>query len=139
MRNAIAANSGRTEREKPRPKDPRYAKDLALKSAELLALRQEWAAAIADEKALSKTKMDSLSRYMRTQPITTPEENIRRHLAAALAYRVGLADGSIAPPPEPAPRKVWPLEASYAARGAAPKKRAFLGSIAATKKLGLKY
>lgn len=130
LRNAIAANEGRSEREKPRPVNPKFAAELARVSAELLKLRQEFQAATDEAKALSKTRADAIARYLRTQPITTPEANIRRHIDAAVAHRAGLADGSIAgPAPEPL-RHVWPIEAARAKKGAnghQVRSRTFLG------------
>jgi hypothetical protein len=121
--------------EKRRPVNPKFASDLAIADAELIRLRDEFAQANRDIKALSLTRGASIGAFLKTMPVITDESVRRDYLQKSGEQRLALAQN----PPPAAPAPIYPIEASYRERGSAPKKRPFVGSNVAARPLGHKY
>lgn len=124
--------------EKKRPVNPKPAAELKAAEAELIRLRDELTQAQLDLKTLSRIRGESIGQYMKTMAPVTDESVRRAYLDRSGAERLGIANGTITPPPVPPPPK-WPIEQGYAARASAPKKVPFVGSNLATKPLGHKF
>jgi hypothetical protein len=121
-----------------RPVNPKPAAELKSASENLRTLRDELMQAQLDEKRLTRIRGESIAAFLRTQTPITDETVRRQYMQRALDERADVANGTIAPAPAPPPPR-WPIEEGYRARGAAPKKRTYLGPTAATKKLGPKF
>lgn len=95
--------------------NPKPKANLAEALAELAEIRAELQKAIADLKILSRTRGESIGRFMKTQPPITFETVARAHIAAGDAQRVGIANGSILAPAAPEVAR-WPIETARAVK-----------------------
>jgi hypothetical protein len=95
---------------KPRPANPKLKAALTEAVNALVSVRDDLIREKAEFKILSRNRGDAIARYMASQEPITFESVVRAHILADGKHREGLANGTIAPPPEPEPRHVWPIE-----------------------------
>ncbi|SHG10394.1 hypothetical protein [Bradyrhizobium erythrophlei] len=101
---------------KPRPINPKIKTALVTALQELTTVRDALQNATAEFKTLSRARGEAIGRWMKCQAPITPESVTRAYIARGDAERVGIANGTIIPPPEPKPGHVWPIEAARAVK-----------------------